>query len=856
MRTHGGWVKPAPLKLVLLLGVAWGLGGCVEDQGDPPIANPEAGVMIDGSIVEPDGGTADDGTPDAPDGDAPACPEGLDGCGVCGGPGPQAWYADTDGDGRGDDAIRVEACDAPAGFVAEGGDPEPSCATDDTDACGVCAGPGEGTWYADLDGDGRGDPAAPVTGCVQPAGTVEAGDDPEPDCATDDTDVCGVCAGPGEQPWYEDADEDGLGDPAAMAEGCAAPMGFVANFADPEPACATNDTDECDVCAGPGAEAWYADTDGDGLGDPLRGMLLCVAPGEGFSRTSDDPEPDCATNDTDACGVCAGPGPQPYYADVDGDGRGDPRARVEACAAPEGFVDNDADADPECATNDSHRCGGCGGGGRFDCAGTCEGEAVLDACGLCVGGETGREPTAPGALCPQCDRNGLGRMIVQFTEIPRYDADDGGPYTFQVVLYENGDFEFLYQTLDPFAESATVGWQGDGGRDAVQLGHHDDFPRRTRAVSVRRQPDGRLVVDDAPAFEWVDIRHAGDPLILEDDNSIATALGFQFPFDGRSFDEVRVASNGVISFDGRFSAYSDEPLPAGELGAFLAPLWDDLNPTAGGSVTAYFEPVNCDIDCTGTRGGTAFLDSCGVCASGSTGVEPDAALDCAGVCGGEAYIDECGACVGGDTGLEPTPPEQCATGPDLIVDRPYLRDTLALEYLNVFDECLVNERCVRDVGRRKILRFGTRIANIGTEDLRLGRPSDDNPAWTYDECHEHYHFDAYAAYDLYDVAADEVLPIGAKTGFSVIDIGVYDPAIAVDGCRGYNARDQGITAGCQDTYGRHLQCQWIDITDVPDGEYDVIVTTNPDGDIDELSLDNNDARVRVRINGDDLEFVP
>ena len=191
-----------------------------------------------------------------------------------------------------------------------------------------------------------------------------------------------------------------------------------------------------------------------------------------------------------------------------------------------------------------------------------------------------------------------------------------------------------------------------------------------------------------------------------------------------------------------------------------------------------------------------------------------------------------------------------------MVVQDYLQSTLQITHQELNDPCLIEERCVRDVGNRKLLRFGTQIANIGTADLQLGMPSAELPHWTWSECHSHFHFEAYAAYDLYDVAAGEVLPIGAKAGFSVIDIGVFDAALAPQGCRGYNSRNQGITVGCQDTYSRSLLCQWIDITDVPDGTYELIVTTNPDQVIPEVSYENNAARVRFDLAGDAFEVVP
>ena len=56
--------------------------------------------------------------------------------------------------------------------------------------------------------------------------------------------------------------------------------------------------------------------------------------------------------------------------------------------------------------------------------------------------------------------------------------------------------------------------------------------------------------------------------------------------------------------------------------------------------------------------------------------------------------------------------------------------------------------------------------------------------------------------------------------------------------------NMGISAGCADIYSSSLACQWIDVTDLPDGNYTLVVVVNWDRDPDlfgreEVSYENN-----------------
>ena len=64
----------------------------------------------------------------------------------------------------------------------------------------------------------------------------------------------------------------------------------------------------------------------------------------------------------------------------------------------------------------------------------------------------------------------------------------------------------------------------------------------------------------------------------------------------------------------------------------------------------------------------------------------------------------------------------------------------------------------------------------------------------------------------------------------------------------YNCSNQGITAGWSDVYGRGLDCQWIDITGLAGGNYQLRVSVNDSHTIvTESNYDNNVSVVKVHI---------
>lgn len=204
-------------------------------------------------------------------------------------------------------------------------------------------------------------------------------------------------------------------------------------------------------------------------------------------------------------------------------------------------------------------------------------------------------------------------------------------------------------------------------------------------------------------------------------------------------------------------------------------------------------------------------------------------------------------------------PECPDFGPDLEVLGDVFYNSMYLTSLTNNDACYVNEGCMQGFGDREIIRFTTHIKNIGTEDYFIGQPGVQLDQFEWDVCHNHWHYEGYAEYVLYDENGLEMPQIGFKNGFCVLDLECSDGGTAK-----YTCGNMGITAGCGDIYSSGLSCQWVDVTDVPAGTYTLVVRTNWDFSPDangsyELRYDNNWAAVCISFerdaNGNVINFT-
>jgi Lysyl oxidase len=190
-----------------------------------------------------------------------------------------------------------------------------------------------------------------------------------------------------------------------------------------------------------------------------------------------------------------------------------------------------------------------------------------------------------------------------------------------------------------------------------------------------------------------------------------------------------------------------------------------------------------------------------------------------------------------------------STGVDLQVDRQAIASTVQFSEEDFApDDCAVVERAIATPGRRRLLRFDTVVVNRGVEDLVVGDPADPEPPFTtadfeFSPCHNHYHFLGFASYELRD-RNDRVVGFGHKQSFCMTDSRRYSG----DRPRRFDCHFQGITVGWADRYGFDLDGQWVDVTDVPPGDYVLIVTVNPEGKLPELTGGApNVVRVQVTV---------
>ena len=226
---------------------------------------------------------------------------------------------------------------------------------------------------------------------------------------------------------------------------------------------------------------------------------------------------------------------------------------------------------------------------------------------------------------------------------------------------------------------------------------------------------------------------------------------------------------------------------------------------------------------------------------------------------------------------------------------------------DLYPSCYVSE--VQEENARLCLRFDQIFANTGQGpmELRFSVPAGTTPALTsvfqriywsdgashfedrpagqvvWHDAHQHYHFASFGISRLWaiDTATGKQkgnspvrerklkrmpkqnqVSAGRKVSFCLADTEIDAWAKKGDGARTYIAPDclfpafaaggldhyvQGITPGWGDIYDYYLPDQYIDVFNVPNGDYILENVGDPDGKLAEVSETNNCSSIRIRL---------
>ena len=305
----------------------------------------------------------------------------------------RSFYRDNDGDGYGQDAARVEACEAPPTYVERSGDCvdynaaiHPGAAEQCNDADDDCSGIADDNLtqyplYPDIDGDGFPPATTSVqSDCEVPLGFATPRDvtgDGAPDYDCDDSSTVAF-PGATERCNGQDDDCDLLIDETDVDgdgySGC--PLAASRDCDDSDPAVSPGAVERCDGvdqnCNGSVDEGvlatWYRDNDRDSFGQDAATVLGCTQP-LGFVAVPGDCvdfnaaiHPDaveqCNSADDDCDGLVDDDvAVFDLYPDVDGDSFPPDTPSVQSgCQVPPGFTtprDADGDGAPDFDCDDS-----------------------------------------------------------------------------------------------------------------------------------------------------------------------------------------------------------------------------------------------------------------------------------------------------------------------------------------------------------------------------------------------------------------------------------------------------------------------------------------------------------------------
>lgn len=197
--------------------------------------------------------------------------------------------------------------------------------------------------------------------------------------------------------------------------------------------------------------------------------------------------------------------------------------------------------------------------------------------------------------------------------------------------------------------------------------------------------------------------------------------------------------------------------------------------------------------------------------------------------------------------------------PDLVMDISKFKESIKVESHTLWElKCSYEERCLAPIvdkyfdvdnsKKRHLLKFTSRILNKGAVSFR---PFSDKSDWQWHQCHDHYHsMETFAQYDIIDWRGYRVAD-GHKASFCLEDSECEPGFKKVYNCT--DKGDQGISQNCADNYKNTIDCQWIDITELQEGNYSIRVHVNPTQYVAESDWLNNRAVCEIEYYDTDVK---